>query len=105
MAQWKKRSSADCPMCREIEDNHHVIQCRSKQATLQWSALVNNLKVHLMSMGTPPEFLKVIIHIVTEYRNKQHTPIAINDDTLLIAFQVQYSIGWGPFIEGVLSQK
>ena len=56
-----------------------------------------------MSMGTPPDFQRVLLHIVNEDRHNLHTLISVDNEPLLSAIKAQFQLGWNAFVEGVFT--
>ena len=68
MKRWKKRETAECPMCPAIEDHHHVIKCKSTSTTTQWGQCTEEYCTALRQMQTPQETINAVMSLLVEYR-------------------------------------
>ena len=100
--KWKKRLTDECPMCTQVEDHHHIIQCQSLVVTNLWSEKLDQYKDQLRQMRTPEETIQAMSKLLNDYRTMNTSPSDMTDPTLEIAVIKQRQLGPNCFIEGLL---
>jgi hypothetical protein len=103
LVKWNLQDDDACPRCGQSETTEHVIRC--PQATLQWDKELDTLEEKLTSLETDPEILECIISALKAWHagRAQVQLTTAQNPLLLQAYQEQHSIGWFPFVEGLIS--
>ena len=105
MLLWKKRDTAECPLCNHTETKDHIVLCQSTHATAQWLEGIDQFEHVLSKIKTPKETSAVISYMMKRYRNNTSDIPHITNPTLKAAVLSQHSLGWGPFLEGLLVKE
>ena len=102
--QWKFWDHSQCPRCgADNETTLHVLQCRGADSDDQWDHSIGKLKEWLTENDVEDTFAELICTRLTEWRlGSDLTPIRSTDPEIRRLFDLQDSIGWKAFLEGVL---
>jgi hypothetical protein len=103
LVKWKAQDDDACPRCGQSETTEHVIRC--PQATDVWESELKTLQHQLSAIDTDPEIQDCIItSLTTWHAGLGHVRLEESQNPLLIqALTEQHSIGWFPFVEGLIS--
>jgi hypothetical protein len=105
LVKWKQQDDDACPRCGQSETTEHVIRC--PQAQVQWDTELETLEEQMTALETDPEIQDCIITSLKNwYSGQGHLQMTTALNPLLPqALQEQHSIGWFPFVEGLISTK
>ena len=103
LVKWKLQDDDACPRCGQSETTEHVIRC--PRAEVQWDKELDTLEEKLTDLDTDPEILDCIISSLKAWHaGLDHTEITTAQNPLLVqALTEQHTIGWFPFVEGLIS--
>ena len=103
MKQWGKRNSDYCPHCNHPEDNIHVLQCFSLQASITWALSIQRLKASLTRKQIQPSLIHIILIMLNTWRQHQRIRLRHVSNQWLHLLQDQSELGWNNFMMGRLS--
>ena len=61
MQKEKFRDSDECPLYNEVEDDCHIMRCKSNEANTRWLTSIEELENHLLDHDTPTEKVNMIV--------------------------------------------
>ena len=107
MKRWNLRYKGLCPFCKqEDEDTKHVLRCRHNKPTTHWKTLLKEFDGVLIKQKTCYSLRKAIICELRVWRTETtYLNWTSLDKELLQAVMEQRRIGWGTFMEGLISTR
>jgi hypothetical protein len=103
MLRWKEWDHDNCPWCGSPEDSTHGWRCSGQNANEVWGRSLSALRNWMESIHTDPELSSLILTSLNKWCYAPPTgahPLRLAD-----LAQCQYTIGWGRFLEGWLSEE
>ena len=105
MFKWKKRPSATCPKCNELETYRHIARCQSRSATRAYRDTHATFEQWLKESTSPGIRAAILAH-VEAYREGTAVETAQNwSQELQDASETQTRIGPNAFFEGCVTHK
>jgi hypothetical protein len=105
LVKWNLQDDDHCPRCGQSEDTVHVLRC--PEASDTWEAALANLHTKLARIDTDPDIQATVASAIDSWYHNEPPPApdpgSAQNALLLQAFLEQSSIGWLPFIEGLIS--
>ena len=106
MNEWKMRLEGQCPFCyRPLKDNDHILRCDNEDSIKVWDNTIQEFDNKLERQDTLPALRYAIITELHHWRKKSRPQITSYSNIIQPCIKQQREIGWGQFLEGLISKK
>jgi hypothetical protein len=104
LMKWKLQTDDLCPRCQQTENTDHVLHCTARGSTDIWMTYVHALDTVLAGSATPDALRIALLSRLSLWHSHLAFPVDPSWPTPLRDLLLsQDSIGWRPFLEGLVS--